>query len=181
MKRKILLLFVMAPLFSAVYAQKNPKTIAYAITGVQKGNSSWTEVRLVDINTGEEVKSIYQSKNQVEILNARTGKPVVKKDLASKGKETELRTAHREYLVETRITPPAVVVDGKLTTATQTRTAAPVVVDVQELRPSVKSGSDKKNVNVVIEKINVNVNESKNVNINENRNVYVVTTDGNGD
>ena len=150
MKLKILLLFVMVPLFSAVCAQKNPKTIAYAITGVQKGNSSWTEVRLVDITTGEEVKSIYQSKNQVEILNARTGKPIVKKDLASGGKESEIRTAQREYLVESRIAPP-VSVDGKVvppSTVTEVRVAAPViVVHGQSLNPSVKSNTDKKKYN----------------------------------
>src|SRR5215217_5807103 len=91
MKRKILLLFVMAPLFSAVYAQKNQKTTAYAITGVQKGQSGWTEVRLVDLTTGEEVKTIYQSKNQVEVLNARTGKPVVKKDLLANNVQNAVR------------------------------------------------------------------------------------------
>src|SRR4029079_8089558 len=33
--------------------------------------------------TGEEVKTIYQNKQQVDILNARTGKAVVKKDVLS--------------------------------------------------------------------------------------------------
>ncbi|MGZ5190798.1 MAG: T9SS type A sorting domain-containing protein [Flavisolibacter sp.] len=174
MKRKFLLLFVMAPLFSAVCAQKNPKTIIYAITGVQKGNSSWTEVRLVDFNTGEEVKSIYQSKNQVEVLNARTGKPIRKKDLTSGGKESELRTAQREYLVESRVAPSAVVVDGKVvrpSSPTGVRVAAPVIVDGQTLSPSVKAGTEKKNVTVVIENRNVNVNENRNVNVISNTNV----------
>src|SRR3954470_2648497 len=82
MKQKILLLFVMAPFFSAVYGQKEKKVTAYAITAVEKGQSNSTEVRLIDIKTGEEVKSIYRNSTIVEALNARTGKPVVKKDIA---------------------------------------------------------------------------------------------------
>src|SRR5215212_6066099 len=118
MKRKILLLFVMAPLFSAVYAQKTQKTTAYAITGVQKGQSGWTEVRLVDITTGEEVKSIYQSKSQVEVLNARTGKAVVKKDIAL---NNDVQNAVRTQIVtRVRTTTSPVVVDGKTINQTTT-------------------------------------------------------------
>ncbi|MFL5811872.1 MAG: hypothetical protein ACJ749_20280, partial [Flavisolibacter sp.] len=83
MKRKILLFFVMAPFVSAVYGQKTQQIRAYAITGAQKGQSNWTEVRLIDIITGEEVQSVYQSKSKVDVLNARTGNPVAKKQLAN--------------------------------------------------------------------------------------------------
>src|SRR5688572_562227 len=37
----------------------------------------------MDISSGEELKSIYKSSQEIEILNARTGKPIVKKDLSS--------------------------------------------------------------------------------------------------
>jgi hypothetical protein len=83
MKRKILLGILMVAAVGTVQGQKTQKTTAYAITSVQKGGSSWTEVRLVDIGSGEEMKSIYQSKQEAEVLNARTGKPIVKKDLAA--------------------------------------------------------------------------------------------------
>src|SRR3954468_4314792 len=79
MKHRILLFLTAVTVVSIVHAQK--KVTAYAITGVQKGQSNWTEVRLVDIVTGEEIQSVYQSAKDVEILNARTGKPVVKKDM----------------------------------------------------------------------------------------------------
>ena len=66
-------------------AQKNDKksksTTGYAITAAEKGGRSWREVRLVDITTGEEVKTIYNSKQESEPLNARTGKAVAKKEL----------------------------------------------------------------------------------------------------
>lgn len=55
----------------------------YAITGADKGNHTWKEVRLIDMKTGEEIKSIYSSANEVQALNARTGKAVVKKDIAT--------------------------------------------------------------------------------------------------
>jgi len=65
-------------------AQKNDKasktTTGYAITAFDKGGKSWREVRLVDVTSGSIVKSIYDSKQETEALNARTGKAVVKKD-----------------------------------------------------------------------------------------------------
>src|SRR5689334_16786374 len=77
MKQKILLLAIMAPLFATVYAQK--KITAYAITGGTKGSSDWTEVREVDVVSGEEVKTVYQNAGEATVLNARTGKEVQKK------------------------------------------------------------------------------------------------------
>jgi len=70
----ILVIFCIAA--QAQKKQKKPVT-AYAITAVQKGQNNWTEVRLIDVATGEEVKTIYQSSQEVERLNARTGKPIV--------------------------------------------------------------------------------------------------------
>jgi hypothetical protein len=69
------------------HAQKNRKeqnTTGYAITAAEKGGHSWKEVRLVDISSGTDVKTIYNSKQETEPLNARTGKAVVKKDAAGK-------------------------------------------------------------------------------------------------
>src|SRR5215210_4421718 len=94
MKRKTLLLFIATALISSfAWTQKNKQTTAFAITGVQKGHSSWTEVRLVDLTTGEEVKSIYQSSQTPEILNARTGKPIIIKD--------EVNTSQNERRTQT--------------------------------------------------------------------------------
>lgn len=76
--KRVLLLFASAACISALYAQDSKKVTAYAITGVQKGSSGWTEVRLVDISTGDEMQSVYKSATQVEALNARTGKAIKK-------------------------------------------------------------------------------------------------------
>ena len=85
MKQRLLLLFVMTAIITNLQAQKNEKvsktTTGYAITAVAKGGKSWKEVRLVDVTNGSIVKSIYDSKQETEALNARTGKAVVKKDL----------------------------------------------------------------------------------------------------
>ncbi len=78
--KQLLLLFTASALCGAVVAQNSKKAQVFAITGIEKGHSGWTEVRLIDVSTGEELKSIYKKNNQVEILNARTGKPVAKKD-----------------------------------------------------------------------------------------------------
>ena len=83
--KKTLLLLVMISFITAGSAQKRKKTeqplTGYAITAVEKGGRSWKEVRLVNITTGEEIRSIYQSKQETEAFNARTGNPVVKKDM----------------------------------------------------------------------------------------------------
>jgi Secretion system C-terminal sorting domain len=82
MKRKTLLLLVMTSFIIAANAQKKEKapTTGYAITASEKGGRNWKEVRLVNINTGEEMKTIYKSTDEAQPLNARTKNPVVKKD-----------------------------------------------------------------------------------------------------
>jgi hypothetical protein len=76
--KRYLLLFASAACVSTLYAQDSKKLTAYAITGIQKGSSAWTEVRLVDITTGDEMQAVYKSANQIEALNARTGKAIKK-------------------------------------------------------------------------------------------------------
>lgn len=82
--KRVLLLLVMTSVITVAFSQKRKKSdqplTGYAITSVEKGGRSWKEVRLVNISTGEEVKAVYQSKQEVEAYNARTGNPIVKKD-----------------------------------------------------------------------------------------------------
>jgi hypothetical protein len=81
MKCKILLLLGAIAIVPSVNAQKNKKskttkTTGYAITAVEKGARGWKEVRLVDLQTGEVLKQVYDSRQEVQPLNARTGKPI---------------------------------------------------------------------------------------------------------
>ena len=90
MKHRILLLLVMISFITAVQAQKNRKQkeeplSGFAVTAADKGGRGWKEVRMMNIASGEEIKQVYNSKLDVEPLNARTGKPVVKKDLPTDG------------------------------------------------------------------------------------------------
>src|SRR5258706_5178387 len=82
MKRKTLLFMVMTSFITAAIAQnKQAKPITgYAITASEKGGRNWKEVRLVNISTGEELKTIYRSTDGAQPLNARTKNPVVKKN-----------------------------------------------------------------------------------------------------
>ena len=82
MKRHLSFLLLTALAATAANAQKQPKTAGYAITAAEKGRSGWKEVRLVDAASGETLKNVYQNKQEAELLNARTKKPVVKKDAA---------------------------------------------------------------------------------------------------
>ena len=79
MKRKILLSLFLTPFVATLHAQKNT---AYAITGSQKGQTNWSEVRLIDLSTGEEVKTVYKKALPAEVLNARTGKAILSQDPA---------------------------------------------------------------------------------------------------
>jgi hypothetical protein len=83
MKQKTLLFFVMSLFITSLFAQQNKKrkeTTGYAITASEKGGRNWKEVRLVNIVTGEELQSVYNSKAELQPINARTGKPIVKKE-----------------------------------------------------------------------------------------------------
>jgi uncharacterized Zn ribbon protein len=83
MKRKLLLTFVVISFFVSAFAQRRQQMFtAYAITGAQKGSGQWSEVRLINLNSGEEIRPVYQSSKEFSVLNARTGMPIVKKDLS---------------------------------------------------------------------------------------------------
>ncbi|HEX2684860.1 MAG TPA: hypothetical protein VHL77_13035, partial [Ferruginibacter sp.] len=84
MNKKILLLPVMACFITVLHAQSGRSTTAYAITASAKGQHDWKDVRLIDMKTGQEIQSVFSSNQEAEILNARTGKPVQKKDDAAK-------------------------------------------------------------------------------------------------
>jgi hypothetical protein len=56
-------------------AQQTERT-AYAITGAQKGQFNWTEVKLIDLNTGAVLKSIYENGKPAQVFSARTGKSI---------------------------------------------------------------------------------------------------------
>lgn len=81
MKQRFLLLFVMMIFITTINAQKKneKKVTGYAITSSEKGGRNWKEVRLVDVTTGEVLKTVFSSSGATEPLNAKTGKPVVKK------------------------------------------------------------------------------------------------------
>src|SRR5438067_3287622 len=83
MKRKLLLTVATISLISSVIAQKTKQITGFAITAPQKGQTGWKEVRLIDIATGDELRTIYKSNDEIDILNARTGKPIAKKAISS--------------------------------------------------------------------------------------------------
>ena len=80
MCKKFLLLSVLSCSVILMQAQSKKQTTAFAITAAEKGQNNWKEIRLVDLQTGEAIQSIFKSAEGTEILNARTGKPVQKRD-----------------------------------------------------------------------------------------------------
>lgn len=80
MKYRILL--TITALFSILLAsaQKVAKQ-AYAITASTKGSFVWTEVKLLDLSSGEVVQSIYDTKqSNFTVTQARTGQAIKVKD-----------------------------------------------------------------------------------------------------
>lgn len=83
MKRSLLPVAFTLLVIGAQAQKKNktvPATNGYAITAVEKGGRGWKEVRQIDAATGETLKTIYDSKQASEPLNARTGKAIEKKE-----------------------------------------------------------------------------------------------------
>lgn len=103
MKQKILLFVFLFSIVVASHAQK--KVTAYAITGSQKGSSGWSEVKLVDVATGDEVQTVYKTAQQITLLNARTGKPIIKKE------KDALQYSGKSYVLVSA--PVKVIEDGK--------------------------------------------------------------------
>src|SRR5881398_2239248 len=105
MKRKLLLAFVVISFFLSAFAQRRQQIVtAYAITGAQKGSGQWSEVRLINLNSGEEIQPVYQSSKEFPVLNARTGMRIVKKDLAtSKSFTTTVVTNNTNDIEERKV------------------------------------------------------------------------------
>lgn len=80
MKYKTLLSCVMSFVTLSLAAQQ--KISGYAITGPNKGERGWKQVRMVDMKSGAEMKAVYTPSEETEILDYRTGKAVQKKDPA---------------------------------------------------------------------------------------------------
>jgi methionine-rich copper-binding protein CopC len=92
MKRKNLL-FTLGLLFStALWAQEKQVT-GYAITPAEKGGRNWKELRRIDATTGQVLETIYQSNQQIEMLNARTGKPIMVKETPAPVPQTAIAVA----------------------------------------------------------------------------------------
>ena len=81
MKQNLSFLFITIFFFSAVTAQEGKIITGYAITAAEKGQNGWREVRLLNFITGEVIKTIYSMGQEIEILNARTGKSIIKKNI----------------------------------------------------------------------------------------------------
>ena len=99
MKQNLSFLLVSAFFFTAVSAQEGKVLSGYAITPAEKGQSGWKEIRLLDFTTGETIKTIYSTGQDITILNARTGKPVVKKNIEPAIAKAEIQD-HFNYTIQ---------------------------------------------------------------------------------
>jgi hypothetical protein len=77
MRHKILLTSCAVIIALAATAQKK-QTLAFAITSSEKGTYQWTDVKLVDVNTGELVRTVFDSKlpKAYKVFHARSGREI---------------------------------------------------------------------------------------------------------
>lgn len=76
MKYKILLLLALCS-YSLITIAQQKRITAYAITSEVEGQYAWTEVKLIDLITGEVVQQVYQNnKSNYKIFDAREGRTI---------------------------------------------------------------------------------------------------------
>ncbi|HRE52039.1 MAG TPA: T9SS type A sorting domain-containing protein [Flavitalea sp.] len=75
----LLTAFFAVAAFTCVVARAQPSSenTVYAITSAAKGDYQWTEVKQIDLNTGDVVRNVYESeKGNYKLFNARTGQEI---------------------------------------------------------------------------------------------------------
>ena len=86
MKLRLLGAAILAVVLSSPASAQEPVNHAYAITSESIGTTVWTEVKLIDLKSGQVIKNIYEnSKADYTLFDARSSKQIVinKKDSAS--------------------------------------------------------------------------------------------------
>src|ERR1039457_345818 len=75
MKFKFILSILITPIFSAVFSQDN--NLGFAVTGQSLSNLKWTDIRVIDMTTGNINATIFESgKTKFSFLDAFTNKAV---------------------------------------------------------------------------------------------------------
>src|ERR1017187_5327927 len=75
MKLKFLLLLFFTPLFFTGLSQQS--NLAYAITGQANGNFNWTDIRVIDMASGNINATLFENgKTKFSFIDAETGRPV---------------------------------------------------------------------------------------------------------
>jgi hypothetical protein len=77
---------ILAAVFSSLVSAQEPMNNAYAITSESIGSSVWTEVKLIDLESGQIIKNVVENnKADYNLFDARTSKQIMinKKDSSS--------------------------------------------------------------------------------------------------
>jgi|ADGO01.1.fsa_nt_gi hypothetical protein len=73
MRHKILLALLTPVIAYTAEAQQSP-SVAFAITSAEQGKFQWTNIKMIDLSTGEVLRTIYDGKQPYNAYNARTRK-----------------------------------------------------------------------------------------------------------
>ncbi len=85
---KLRLLAVIATALSLTTTAQTNLNNAYAITSEHKGGFEWTEVKLIDLSSGDVVSNVFENKDQYNVFDGRSSRKVNLKenDTASNNK-----------------------------------------------------------------------------------------------
>lgn len=82
MRHKILLALLTPVIAYTAEAQQSP-SVAFAITSAEQGKFQWTNIKMIDLSTGEVLRTIYDGKQPYNAYNARTRKEIAVKNAAT--------------------------------------------------------------------------------------------------
>ncbi|HVZ98320.1 MAG TPA: hypothetical protein VG847_15660, partial [Chitinophagaceae bacterium] len=75
MKSKLLLLIFFTPAFLTAFSQQS--SVAYAITGQGKGGTFWSDIRALDMRSGNALSTLFENgQTKFSFIDAETGRTV---------------------------------------------------------------------------------------------------------
>jgi hypothetical protein len=93
MRHKILLALLTPVIAYTAEAQQSP-SVAFAITSAEQGKFQWTNIKMIDLSTGEVLRTIYDGKQPYNAYNARTRKEIAVKNAQATMQNQQAQPLH---------------------------------------------------------------------------------------
>jgi len=94
MRHKILLALLTPVIAYTAEAQQQSPSVAFAITSAEQGKFQWTNIKMIDLRTGEVLRTIFDDKQSYTAYNARTRKEIMVKDAQGNVRNQQAQPLH---------------------------------------------------------------------------------------